>query len=64
MRWFYVDGVRHRTFKEFSSPEESYTDFKRIWRTYYGGFPTPADASRWTGEDRAEQWLCGVKKYY
>lgn len=48
----------------FSSPEESYEAFKKIWSTHYKSFPTLRLASIWTGNDNAHNWLRIVSHYY
>ena len=60
MAW--PNGVR--TGKTYSSKEESYEDFKRVWTKHYGGFPTWYMAQRWTGNDNPVVWYNNVKKYY
>lgn len=61
MTW---DKNGKRSFKRYASHEESFADFKRIWSSYYGWFPTLAMAKKWTGADRAERWLWHVKQFY
>lgn len=48
----------------YDHPEESYTAFRKIWQTWYKGFPTTEMASRWTGSDRPDSWLRNVRYYY
>ena len=55
-------GGRH--FKRYATKEESYEDFKRIWATYYKRFPDLAMARKYSGNDRAEQWLANVTSAY
>lgn len=60
MEW--PGGVRRG--KTYASKEESYADFIRIWTAYYGEYPAYEMAVRWTGNDRPDQWLKNVEKYY
>ena len=53
-----------RSFKRYATLNDSYIDFKRIWSSYYGGFPTLKQAKRYSGNDRAETWLYNVKFFY
>ena len=46
------------------SPEESYKDFKRIWNNYYGWLPDIHKAKKYSGNDRAEEWLNNVLYFY
>jgi hypothetical protein len=49
----------------YNSKEESYEAFKIIWtKVYGGGYPTRAQAERWTGKDRVDNWLRIVNQYY
>lgn len=49
----------------FSSKEEAYNAFKKVWLEGYGDrFPTMEDAEVWTGGDRKDTWLNAVKKFY
>jgi len=60
-------GIRDFTtdwFKFYDTPEDSYKDFKRIWSTYYKGFPTVKMAEKWSGKDRVDAWMCNVEKFY
>ncbi len=61
MTW---DKNGKRSFKRYEKIEDSYTDFKRIWSSYYGGFPTLKQAKRYSGNDRSEIWLNNVKHFY
>lgn len=53
-----------RQLKHYNSHEESFDDFKRLWETKYGGFPTISQARKYTGNDNAERWLKIVTEYY
>lgn len=53
-----------RTGKIYSSKEESYSDFKRLWMKSYKTFPTYSMAVKWTGNDKPQTWLNTVKYYY
>lgn len=64
MRFWLVNGVRHREPKYYASHAESYADFKRIWRKSYGRFPDRALAVKWTGNDNADTWLANVQRTY
>lgn len=62
-------GVMHwpngvRTLKTYSTKQESYDDFKRIWSSFYGRFPDEALARKWTGNDSPDTWLRNVKIAY
>lgn len=48
----------------YKSKEESYAAFKELWTNHYGGFPTLAQARKYTGNDNAVAWLAIVKKVY
>jgi hypothetical protein len=49
----------------YSSKEDSFTAFKKIWTVVYGGgMPTLADARKYSGNDRAHIWLRNVQKFY
>lgn len=48
----------------YTTQQDSFDDFKDIWRKYYGGFPTLEMAERYSGKDRAEAWLNNVTYYY
>lgn len=61
MQWN-KQGVRSP--KWYSTKEESFQDFKRIWSKHYKRFPDLALANKWTGSDNAAQWLRNVKHYY
>lgn len=50
--------------KTYSSKDESYADFRRVWEKSYGGFPTRSMARKWTGNDSPSNWLSTVKLYY
>lgn len=60
MEW--PGGVRRG--KSYTTKEDSYADFIRIWTSYYGEYPTYEMAKKWTGNDRPNQWLENVKTYY
>jgi len=61
MHW--PNGVRKP--KVYTTKEESYADFKRIWKKGYGGvMPGMAAASTWTGNDSPSTWLAHVHHYY
>lgn len=51
-------------FKKYASTADSYGDFKRIWSTYYKKYPTMKEANKWTGRDRAKEWLITVNQIY
>jgi len=53
-----------RQFKSYATKEDSYKDFKRIWKSYYVIFPNKKLAEKWTGKDRAVHWLQGVTQFY
>ena len=58
-------GIRERgKFVKFDTVAASYASFKWNWRKSYGGFPTLADAIRWTGGDRSKIWLENVTRFY
>jgi len=60
MSWY--NGTRYA--KTYSSKQESYDDFKRIWTTYYKRFPDYNLAHKWTGGDRTASWLSNVRSVY
>ena len=51
-------------FKRYATTEDSIHDCARVWQAYYGRFPDLALARKWSGSDRAEQWLANVKYFY
>ncbi len=62
-------GIRVRVkgkpqFKRYARKEDSYADFKRIWSTYYKRFPDTKLAVRYSGNDRPQEWLGNVTKFY
>jgi hypothetical protein len=48
----------------FKTQEESFAEFKRIWRNYYRRFPDMKLAMKWTGSDNTEHWLNIVRTIY
>lgn len=49
----------------FSSQAESFIAFKVIWsKVYGGGFPTRAQAAKWTGNQTPSNWLANVSRHY
>ena len=54
----------HRAYKHYRSKIESYNDFKRIWKSYYGGLPTYAMTKKYSGNDRAWVWRDNVLYFY
>lgn len=48
----------------YSSPSESYTAFKKIWKKVYKKFPNYKIAKTWTGNDKPAMWLQNVNYYY
>lgn len=46
----------------YASIEESHKDFVDIWSRLYGGrtVPTKADAVKWSGNDKADEWHANV----
>lgn len=61
MQW---DKKWNRSFKSYATINDSYEDFKRIWKKYYKVFPTKREAQKWTGKDRDVSWLNNVTYYY
>lgn len=62
MTW---DKNGKRSYKRYATLEDSYTDFKRIWRDKYGNkYPTMYAVKKWTGNDRANNWIKIVNSYY
>ena len=58
-------GIRRGgAFAIYSSKESSYEHFKRIWGDpdgyYRGAYPTIGLARKYSGNDRAEDWLRNV----
>lgn len=49
---------------KFSSQQESHEAFVKIWSTWYGEMPTYEMAVRWSGDDRASEWLSNVTYFY
>lgn len=53
--------------KYYASHEESFADFKRIWSSFYGAYPTHENglAKKWTGnQGEATIWLENVNAAY
>lgn len=48
----------------YDDPEESYQAFIVVWKRWYGGLPTLAKAQRYSGSDRAHNWLNNVLHFY
>ncbi len=61
MSW---DSKGRRYFRPFKTKEDSYTEFKRIWSTFYKKFPDYNLARRYSGNDRVNAWLGNVTRYY
>jgi hypothetical protein len=51
----YSTGVRK--LKYYNTKDESYADFKRIWKAYYGSLPTRKLAIKWTGNHNPTTWM-------
>lgn len=51
-------------FAKYSSTDESYKDFKRVWKKYYKTYPDNKLANRWTGGDSVVDWLNIVNHFY
>lgn len=60
MEW--PNGVRQG--KTYNTKDEAYGDFRRIWESFYGGYPTYQQAVKWTGNDHPDNWLKIVSFYY
>ena len=56
------NGVR--TLKKYNSTSESFQDFYELWKRKYKRFPTYEDAVKWTGNDRADNWIRIVTETY
>jgi len=64
MQW---DSAGNRSLKAYASHEESFADFKRIWSSFYGEYPTDSNglALKWTGNAaEASVWLGNVNAAY
>jgi len=61
MKW---DSNGVRGFKTYNVTDDSFRDCERIWTAYYGKFPGIKLASKWTGQDRAKEWLRTVNQVY
>ena len=57
-------GGRCYGFKTYDTIEDSYEEFKRLWRDKYGKFPNSYLAKRYSGSDRADHWLANVTSVY
>lgn len=53
-----------RRFKKYTTKQDSFKDFKRIWSNYYWGYPDYKKAKRYTGNDKPKIWLAIVDKHY
>lgn len=49
--------------KNYATQEEAYADFKALWKSKYGGFPTLDTASKYVGHD-GSAWLEDVTRRY
>lgn len=57
-------GIRSgKGYKRYNSPEESYADFKRIWKKYYKRYPDMKLARKYCPPNAAK-WLKTVNYYY
>jgi len=61
MQW---DSEWQRELKEYSTKEESFEDFKKLWKEKYWWMPDLKKAIRYTWNERPHEWLWIVNKYY
>ena len=64
MQW---DAQGNRSVKAYASHDDSFADFKRIWSSFYGAYPTHENglAKKWTGnQGEATIWLQNVNAAY
>lgn len=54
----------HLNYCKFSSPEESYIAFKKVWVRGYNRLPDLAIAKRYSSEEAGPYWLEKFYKYY
>lgn len=60
MHW--PNGVREQ--RRYNSTDESFEEFKDIWKRIYGRYPDMRLAIKYTGNDRPQTWLNNVNHYY
>lgn len=53
-----------RQLKKFASKEQSYAAFKSLWARGYKVYPTLSAAKKYTGGDKAKEWLAIVNLFY
>lgn len=56
--------IRNGGFVRYSTKEESYKDFKQLWKKWYKKFPDYELAHRYSGGDRTNEWIYNVTKFY
>jgi len=61
MSW---DKNGNRYIRYYDTPNDSYIAFKELWTRAYGGYPTYAQAVKYTGNDNAKHWLRIINHYY
>lgn len=61
MAW---DKNHNRYPRYFTTTQESFDEFKRIWTKSYKRYPDINLAIKWTGNDNAHVWLSNVNTYY
>jgi len=58
-------GIRRNgAFVRYETKNDSYKDFMVTWLKYYKVLPDKRASERWSGNDRAEDWLRNVNYFY
>lgn len=55
---------RNGRFERYDRPDDSYADFKQLWKKWYKKFPDHILANRYAGGDRVNEWLNNVSNCY
>lgn len=54
-----------RQLKAYKTTQDSFEDFKTIWKTKYsGGFPSYYEVQQWTGNPKPDDYIAGLKSIY
>jgi len=53
-----------RRLNVYASTDQSFEDFKALWKRVYKVYPNPALAKLYTGNDRPDTWLAIVNQTY
>lgn len=53
-----------RRLNVYDTTDQSFNDFKDLWKRVYKIYPTPALAKLYTGDDSPHTWLATVNQTY